>query len=237
MSLSYALIFATFAAASLLAAWQLHAPAGQVVLGWVGLSWLLVAAAYAGLGPRMLLKRRTGALPPLSWLPYGPFLLLSACLLRVRRLTMREAAYHQVVPGLYLGRRLTQDEAARAEELGPAAVLDMTAEFTEPLALRARPAYRLLATLDNTPPTVEQLQAGVEWIDRHIDAGGVYVHCAVGHGRSAVVAAAYLLWAGRAGSVEESLAMVRSARPGAKPQAKQVRVLRRFAAQHGQGAR
>jgi protein-tyrosine phosphatase len=43
--------------------------------------------------------------------------------------------------------------------------------------------------------------------------GAVYIHCAVGHGRSATVAAAVLLARGLAANPREAVALLRRSRP------------------------
>ncbi|MFN2222197.1 MAG: dual specificity protein phosphatase family protein, partial [Candidatus Promineifilaceae bacterium] len=51
-----------------------------------------------------------------------------------------------------------------------------------------------LEVLDVLVPSPEALDAGTEFIDKHIQAGGkVLVHCAKGRGRSATMVAAYLM--------------------------------------------
>jgi protein-tyrosine phosphatase len=57
-----------------------------------------------------------------------------------------------------------------------------------------------------------------------LDRGPVYIHCASGHSRSAVVAAALLVRLQRAGTLEEALAQIRKRRPRANPTPQQRRV-------------
>jgi protein-tyrosine phosphatase len=76
------------------------------------------------------------------------------------------------------------------------AVLDMRAEregdreFYE----RHNINYHRLEVLDATVPSDAYLSEGAGWIDQQIEQGRtVLVHCAKGRGRSATVAAAYLM--------------------------------------------
>lgn len=86
-----------------------------------------------------------------------------------------------------------------------------------------------LATVDNTPPSVEDLTRGVEFIGAEIERGGkVYVHCAVGCGRAPTMTAAYLVSTGLA--PEEALRRIRQVRPFINPTRKQRQVLAEFAA-------
>jgi hypothetical protein len=177
---------------------------------WLAFSLTLMAAAYLGAGPAVLMKRRRGTLHPLSWLLLGPFHLLNALVFNIYHRLSSEPAWAEILPGLYLGRRLWQRDARR---LGEARVLDMTGEFTEPRCIRKREGYCCLPVLDNGCPAPAQIRAGVAWLMENHARGRVYVHCAAGHGRSATVVVAYLLTIGRVRSVEEGVALLRSKRP------------------------
>ena len=86
-----------------------------------------------------------------------------------------------------------------------------------------------LATTDNTPPSVEDLQCGVDFISEEIERGGkVYIHCAVGCGRAPTMTAAYLISKGL--MPEDALKRIKRIRPFISPTKKQKRVLQDFAA-------
>lgn len=232
MSPPYAVVFLAMAAVCGLLACVTGGLVGKVLFADAGLSCLLVGVAYAGAGPRLLAKRPDGTIPVWSWLLHWPYLLLSRLCFEVARRCSREPPWHEIVPGLYLGRRLTRREAAAAvTSLGLRGALDLTCEFAEPRAMRNATSYRLLATLDNTSPTLEQVRAGVDWIRRHLAEGSVYVHCAVGHGRSASVVAAHLLAAGCARSAEDALSLIQARRGLARLNRLQMCTLRQYAAE------
>ena len=178
------------------------------LLAWSGLDFCAVAAAYAFQKPRVFGKRLDGTL---AWGPCVlllPYLLLTWLLWYCQTRFSGEAVCDEVVPGLWVGRR------ASAEELPPdiTLVVDLTSEFGAPRAVRTGHAYLCLPTLDNafTDPESfgELVRQTAAW------EGGVYVHCALGHGRSALVAAAILMAHGLASSPEAAFARVRQARPG-----------------------
>lgn len=86
-----------------------------------------------------------------------------------------------------------------------------------------------LATTDNTPPSVEDLQRGVDFISEEIERGGkVYIHCAVGCGRAPTMTAAYLISKGL--MPEDALKRIKKIRPFISLTKKQKRVLQDFAA-------
>jgi hypothetical protein len=192
------------------------------------LALAVVAVAYLGAGPRLLLKRTNGTRSLVSWPILWPYFVLTAFSFWLFRMTNREPAFALVAPNLYLGRRLTAAEVRRGS-FGWHAVLDLTAEFAEVVPLRRLPGYRSLPVLDATAPSWEQLQSAVDWLKDQVARGPVLVHCALGHGRSATVVGAYLLATAQVAGVKEALALMRSRRGGVGLHASQAVLLRRFA--------
>lgn len=68
----------------------------------------------------------------------------------------------------------------------------------------------------------------MEWLSEAVGSGPVYVHCALGHGRSACVVVAYLLSTGAVGTVAEGIRLLKSLRPGVRLHPPQLQRLRRF---------
>jgi membrane-associated phospholipid phosphatase len=204
---------------------------GRVVWPWgVFLLWpaaglAIVAAAYFGLGPGIF-RKTDGRLPPSARLVFAPVLIGQYLSLVYYRRHCR--AWDEVAPGVLVGRRLTEAEAAAAVRLGVTAVLDLTAEFSEVKAFRAT-TYRNIAVLDLTAPTQEQLHEAAQFIAEEAAKGTVYLHCKIGYSRSAAVAGAYLLVSREAATVEEAVARLRKARPSIiiRPEAR--KALRNFA--------
>ncbi len=204
-----------------------HAPPWQQGLGlYVALSALVVALGYLGLGPRVFGKRADGRLSAPSLVLLAPFHLLVALSLRLSALS-REGAFHEVAPGLLLGRRAFARDLAGLRAAGVQSVLDVTSELSEAPALR-RLTYRNIPVLDTLAPTPAQLKDGVTWLAARRADGPVIVHCAVGHGRSATFAAAYLLATGMAASPGDAEARLRAVRPGVALNAMQRAALAAF---------
>lgn len=215
MSTRPALTFAALAVAAGLAAGRGDSIPLRAAAGWAALAFGLVALAYAGGGPALLGKRADGRRRPWAWPLLGPYFLLNALGLALFRWGERGPPLATVAPNLALGRRLTAREARR---LGPGwvAVLDLAAEFAAVDPLRAAPGYRSLPVLDATAPGPADLADAVAWLGERTRLGPVYVHCALRHGRSATVAAAYLLATDPALTPEAAEAAVRAARPGVR---------------------
>ncbi len=69
-----------------------------------------------------------------------------------------------------------------------------------------------LPTIDNTPPLLEDLLRGVEFVSESIENGdAVYIHCGIGVGRAPTMAAAYLISLGL--SPAEALRDIKRVRP------------------------
>jgi protein-tyrosine phosphatase len=185
------------------------APAYWLLL-WPALSFGLVAAAYAGAGPRVFGKRPDGRLAPWAVLLLLPYLALTWSLWHLVRLVSRESCCHEIIPGVWLGRRALGHELPA----GIGLIVDLTAEFPRAAAATAGREYVCLPTLDATAPG----EAAFRELVQRLNAwpGPVYVHCAIGHGRSATVVAGLLLARGLAADARQAEAAVRKVRPGVR---------------------
>ena len=199
----YALIFLVCLASACLQ------PPWSLILLWPALSMLLITLGYWIAGPAVFCKVG-GKIPLFSKLALAPYLLGQQLYLRSYFNKCRP--WDEPVPGLLIGRVLSAKEARLAIQEGVSAVVDMTAEFSESLPFRDL-AYLNLQTLDLTAPHPVCLQQGVEFIDREIQSGKVYVHCKIGYSRTAVMAGVYLIHSGRARTVDEAVALLKKARP------------------------
>jgi protein-tyrosine phosphatase len=214
----YSIVFAVLSAYLVVAAAVLGGWAWLLL--WPALSCAGFSIAYAGLGHRLFAKTPAGRLPWWTVLSLLPMLLLlwgvwfGVCLLS------REPACHEIVPGLWLGRRLF------AHELPPGVVLvvDLATEFPAPRRIQQGREYISLPTLDGSVPDEELFQVVLARIA--VLEGAVYVHCAQGHGRSALLAAAVLLRRGLVADVAEAEKMLRAARPGVRLNPAQRRFLK-----------
>lgn len=228
MSLKYTILFLTLTILLIVGALV-----NQDSLGWLPPLFLYLAlafgqltVAYAAVGPRIFAKRRDGRFPLRTWLLLGPYLALNHLVWGLRCLAQRDRSYVEAAPNLFFGRRLTAREAAQPHHPTWNGVLDLAPEFSEVPRLRRVPDYRSLPVLDLTAPTEADLRATVIWLDNAVRAGPVYVHCALGYGRSACVVIAYLLATGVVTTAEDGVRRLRGLRPGVSLTGQQVQRLR-----------
>jgi len=177
------------------------------LLAWPGAAFALVGAGYLGVGAGVLGKGPTGRRQPILAAVTWPYRGAAWLRWRGRRRDVARV-WDRVTPELYLGRRPDPGELPT----DVAFVVDMTAELAPPRELPASTAYRCLPTLDYAVPRADRFRALVDELAP--EPGPFYVHCAAGHGRSAMFAAALLVRRGTFPDVAAAYAALRAARPG-----------------------
>jgi protein-tyrosine phosphatase len=194
-------------------------------IAWFGVAVAMIGYAYLRNDVRVFGKRPDGTRAWLPTLLLLPYLWLTAMLWHALRMLVREPAISPV-PGakLWLARRLLAHELSAEVRV----VVDLTCEFVEPARIREDRGYVCFPILDAAAPDVMSLAAAIEQV---ADADAVLIHCAQGHGRTGLFAAALLLRRGLAITPEQALAQVVEARPGVRLSATQWRVLRDYGEQ------
>eukprot|EP00887_Chlorella_sp_A99_P003205 scaffold9.g3205.t1 len=176
---------------------------------------------------------RTGRIPLLRFLLLWPYHLGVRCTMLAYQATSREELCSKVADRLYLGAwpRSRADLPAAAQDC---AMLDATTALNPSRRKVAAAAYKPALAWETWGLEPAGFEEAVQWALAQQAAGcTVLVHCTHGHGRSAVAAAAVLIGAGQARDVDEALARVRAARPGASPNHRQVAQLRKWARARG----
>ncbi len=122
----------------------------------------------------------------------------------------------QITADLFLGSQYNLVGLRKMKALGVTAIINMRMHSVYSEAQYEGFHYLHLPTPDNTPPDLEVLKQGADFADKEIKSGGkVYIHCRQGLGRGPTMAAAYLLKTGL--TLEDALALIRSARPFINP--------------------
>ncbi len=133
----------------------------------------------------------------------------------------------QITANLFLGSQYNLVGLEKLKALGITAIVNMRMHSVYSEAQYIGFKYLHLPTPDNTPPSLEDLQKGADFIGQEIKAGGkVYVHCRQGLGRGPTMAIAYLIKAGA--TFEDAYALVKRVRPFIRPRQGQVQRLREF---------
>lgn len=182
-----------------------------VLLLWPAGALAIVGSAYAGLGPHVF-EKHAGRVSLPARIILAPYLIP----LRITRAWYRRRIIplDRIDDRVIIGRALAAEEARQAiAEQRIGAVLDLTAEHDEAAPFLTLP-YRNVPIVDLTLPTDAQLTEAVAVLDELTREHVVYVHCALGYSRSAIVAAAHAIAGGRAASAEEAITLIREKRPG-----------------------
>lgn len=173
-------------------------------LGWPAGSLLLVALNYLAFDAAGFQKRHDGSLSPASYGLFGPYLL--GAWLNSRLWTRKHPQPDQIVDNVWLGRIPDQDQ------LKPfAAVVDMCAEIAMTPGSRG---YQSVPALDLVAPTLTTCLIAAQAVERLRHQGPLLVCCALGYSRSATAVAAWLLYSGRAETVDNAIAIICEVRPG-----------------------
>jgi len=188
------------------AAAQLAGPWG-FGLWWVAAASILVAKAYLIPWPGVMGKRPDGVVPWYRSAIVFPYVLFTILMGNLKSWLSKERVWDQVAPTVFVGRRCSVDELPAGTQI----VVDLTCERTEPQGLREAPTYYCLPTLDGTAPGRRAYRA---LLDRLIpDARPMYIHCAMGHSRSATVAAGVLIGRGVVQTVAAAEELMKRDRP------------------------
>lgn len=178
------------------------------------------------------LMRRPGASVVLR-IVLLPYRVLGGSALYLSRWSDREGPLNPIGTGLYIGRLPFPSERAGLRAAGVDAVLNLCWEFPGLSGIDRDPRFESfwVPILDGAAPTDRQFDEAARWVAaRRAEGRCVLVHCAQGHGRTATIAAAVLVRLGLAEDDEEALAIIRAARPLARPSRGQRSVLRRHLA-------
>ncbi|HVO04439.1 MAG TPA: phosphatase PAP2/dual specificity phosphatase family protein [Candidatus Cybelea sp.] len=196
-------IAALYAAASLVLASGTLAGGWFLWLLWPAVSLALVAGSYAVLGPDGFQKRADGSMPFATRLLLLPYLIgarLNALL------WTRGDPVSEIAPGVFLGRL----PLWKFQTTALATIIDLCAELPAP---RHDGRHITIPALDLIPLSEEQKQHAVDSIEAGRAEGPLLIACALGYGRGAEAAAAWLHATGRAASPVEARCMLRAARP------------------------
>ena len=196
-------------------------PLAMAALLWTAASFAAVGLAYLFDHRGAFGKRSNGTLATPHVIILAPFLLFTWSVWHLARLLSREPAIAILSPRLRLARRLLAHEIPQDIDL----VVDLTAEF--PATITRHP-YLSLPILDAGVPDPAQLRLTLAAIPP--DATTL-IHCAQGHGRTALVATCLLIQRNNL-TAPAAIAAVLAARPHARMNRSQRAFVDAFAAKN-----
>ncbi|SHM97217.1 dual specificity protein phosphatase family protein [Mucilaginibacter sp. OK098] len=127
----------------------------------------------------------------------------------------------QITGHLFLGSQYNLLGLKKLKALGVTAIVNMRTHNDYSDAEHEGIKYLHLPTVDNTPPPLDVLLKGADFIDNEIKNNGiVYVHCRQGLGRGPTMAMAYLIKTGL--TFENAYAMIKKVRVFINPRPGQV---------------
>jgi hypothetical protein len=173
-------------------------------LAWPAGSTAVVSAGYAGLGPQIFQKGEGGRRSPAATVVLGPYLFaawLNAKIFRWLKAVPPPVELGDLKLWPWPGPITAQD-----------GVVSLCGELPTPRS--ARETHRPVSWLDLVVPSMTSMSAAVDALD-NLRAQGYRLNatCALGRGRSAMLAAAWLLHTGRACSARSALDLVRETHP------------------------
>ena len=135
----------------------------------------------------------------------------------------------QINAHLFLGSQYNLLGLKKLKALGVTAIVNMRMHNTYGNAAHEGIKYLHLPTVDNTPPPLEVLIKGANFIDEEIRHNGiVYVHCRQGLGRGPTMATAYLIKTGM--TYQDAYNMIKAVRVFINPRPGQVKKLKELEA-------
>lgn len=126
-------------------------------------------------------------------------------------------------------------DVPRMAQAGIGAVVNTCEEYAGPIAAYRQAGIEQLRipTVDFTPPTLEDVEKGVAFMQQQIAQGrGVYVHCKAGRARSGTVVLCYLI-AAKGMTPEQAQQQILRHRPHANPRLFRRSVVLEFHRKHG----
>jgi hypothetical protein len=142
----------------------------------------------------------------------------------------------QITANLFLGSQYSLIGLQKLKALGVTAIVNMREHPVFSDAQYEGFHYLHLSTIDNTPPPLDILIKGADFVTKEITNGGkVYIHCRQGLGRGPTMTIAYLISTGL--TFEDAFNLVKKVRTFINPRPTQIarlKELERYYKEHPQ---
>jgi len=167
---------------------------------WPASSFFLISLGYISFGPNIL-QKYDNCNTLSACIVFLPYIVCAYLLYFYHRQKLKP--FDQILPNLsigYLPTQLPNDSIV---------VFDLTAEFCTKEFKNQKYSFPLL---DLVPPSEDQISHIVNTLEKEIKERPVFIHCALGLSRSSIIVAAYLLKAGIAKDIDESIQIIQAKR-------------------------
>lgn len=167
-----------------------------LILLWLGVSLVIIALGYRNLGPVVFQKHSNGSFTFAAKTLHLPYRTISR-IVRYVFFTSYKAP-QKISENLYLG------AYSMHNQISCNAIFDVCSEYE-------RVNYTVLhyvnyPLIDLVEPTVEELHIGVKQLDALMQENKtVFIHCALGMSRSAILVMAWLIYSKKAASAAEAI--------------------------------
>ncbi len=138
--------------------------------------------------------------------------------------------WDEVDPNVIVGAMPLASDVARMKDAGVVAVVNTCQEYPGPIDEYEKAGITQLRveTIDFTHPSLESVEAAVEFMNQQLVNGGkIYVHCKAGRARSATVAICWLM-ANRGLNPDEGQRLLLEKRPHINPRLTERPVVQQF---------
>ena len=191
----------------------------QPIFFWLTINALFFAIVYALNKPNWFLKSYKGKVNTFILILNLPWLIFTFIVWHIQRILSKENSCNQITgTNIFIGRRLLSDELPQDINV----VIDLTCEFNEPFFKNV--VYINIPLLDAIAPS-QEIFTIIDDLKNKIIGKSVFIHCAQGHGRTALFTSILLVKLGISSNYCDAHKLILISRPKATLSGSQERFL------------
>ncbi len=195
----------------------------KIVLFWFSLSYPILGLIYFINKPKLFYKsKNSGKLSIISNLAILPYFLIIYSIWFFKYKFSKENKYDFFFENYYIGKKLIYKDLPNDIEI----VVDLTAELNEDYSIIQNKKYISFPILDASIPDEVDFYLFIKEVSKL--RSNIYIHCAEGHGRTALVAIILYLIRNKKQSVEEAFEFIKGKRRKIKLNKEQESFLNKF---------
>lgn len=169
----------------------------SVLLLWISIVYAWVSVCYITRKPIFDIKNiQTGHIKRFLSIFFCPYLNMMLVVWKIKRMITKENTMDKICPYVYLGRYIRDKKDI--ENANIQLIVDVTYELPELNNITANKKYFCVPMMDGSAPrNTTQFKGVLKSMQkfRKSKTGSIYIHCAAGHGRSCMMATAFIsIW-------------------------------------------